>query len=80
VQAGQPCQILTSLASERIARKPDQDDRKAGDVVTGQTCESPGERPGLEARSLGCEASTACGLTHSDRWARVEDPLASATR
>jgi hypothetical protein len=78
VQAGQPCQILTSLASERIARKPDQNDRKAGDVVTGQTCESPGERPGLAARSLGCEAFTA--LTRSDRWARVEDPLASATR
>jgi hypothetical protein len=78
VQAGQPCRILTSLASERIARKPDQNGRKAGDVVTGQTCESPGERP--EARSLGCEAFTACGLTHSGRWARVEDPVASATR
>jgi hypothetical protein len=42
--------IPTSLASERIARKPAQNGREAGDVVTGLTCESPGERPGrLEA-------------------------------
>jgi hypothetical protein len=32
--------------SERIARKPDQNGRKAGDVVTGQTCETPAERLG----------------------------------
>ena len=45
--------IPTSLASERIARKPAQNGREAGDVVTGLTCESPGERPGrLEAHSF----------------------------
>ena len=39
-----------SSASERIARKPARNGCDAGDVVTGLTCESPGERRGrLEA-------------------------------
>jgi hypothetical protein len=35
-----------SLASECVARKPGQNGRKAGDGVTGRTCETPGERSG----------------------------------
>jgi hypothetical protein len=47
----------------RIALKPDQNGRKAEDVVTGQTCESPGERPGkptIYRAAIRRKMSTAC--------------------
>jgi hypothetical protein len=59
-----------SLASKRVARKPGENGRKAGDVVTDQTCESPGERlGGWKPIPQGWEASpTARRAVHPPRY------------